>query len=88
MSETTITLDGEVDKNKLYLVDFSRIESVESLVLIFACMGLSFSGSHPHFDKIKHLLDLDNPITPNNPIPQQPQASSMKLPKLKSVNDK
>lgn len=88
MSETTITLDGGVDKNALYLVDFSRIESVESLVLIFACMGLSFAGHHPHFDKIKHLLDLENPITPSNPIPQQPQPSSMKLPKLKPVGDK
>lgn len=83
--ETKITLDGGVDKNALYLVDFSRIESVESLVLIFACMGLSFSGSHPHFDKIKHLLDLDNPVTPNIPIPQQPAAESMKLPKLKPI---
>jgi hypothetical protein len=84
MSETTITLDGAVDKNALYLVDFSRIESVESLVLIFACMGLSFSGSHPHFDKIKHLLDLDNPITPNNPV-QQPKAENIKLPKIKEI---
>jgi hypothetical protein len=85
MSETTTKLAGsELDKNALYLVDFSRIESVESLVLIFACMGLSFSGSHPHFDRIKHLLDLDSPITPNNPV-QQPKAENIKLPKLKSL---
>jgi len=85
MSETTTTLAGSsVDKNALYLVDFSRIESVESLVLIFACMGLSFSGSHPHFDKIKHLLDLDNPITPNAPV-KQPKAEDIKLPKLKQL---
>jgi hypothetical protein len=51
-------------------------------------MGLSFSGAHPHFDRIKHLLDLGNPITPNNPIPQQPTAQSIKLPKIKAVNDK
>lgn len=85
--ETTTTLAGtEINKDALFLVDFSRIESVESLVLIFACMGLSFSGHHPHFETIKHLLDLDNPVIPNNPIPQQPTSQELKLPKLKRVD--
>lgn len=90
MPVTTITNENtqtEINKEALYLVDFSKIESVESLVLIFACMGLSFSGHHPHFDTIKHLLDLDNPIIPNNPIPQQPKADGLRLPKLKVVSD-
>jgi hypothetical protein len=30
-------------------------------------------------------LDLENPITPNNPIPQQPKADALRLPKLKKV---
>ncbi len=82
------TLDGgsSVNRDALYLVDFSKIDSVESLVLIFACMGLSFSGHHPHFDKIEHLLDLDNPIIPNQPMPQQPKAQDIKLPKLKKLD--
>lgn len=81
------TLDGSngINRDALYLVDFTKIESVESLVLIFACMGLSFSGQHPHFDKIMHLLDLDTPIIPNQPMPQQPKAEAIKLPKLKRV---
>lgn len=91
MSEqhTTITLDGaepQIDKNALYLVDFSSFKSVEDLVLVFAAMGLSFSGHHPKFDDIKHLLDLSNPIQPNSPIPQQPKEENLRLPKLKKLS--
>jgi hypothetical protein len=88
MPVTTISGENketEINRDALYLVDFSKIESVESLVLIFACMGLSFSGHHPHFDTIKHLLDLENAVIPNNPIPQQPKADALRLPKLKKV---
>jgi hypothetical protein len=84
--ETTTTLAGtEINKHALYFVDWNNLKGVEDLVLIFACMGLSFSGTHPHFDKIKHLLDLSNPINPNQPMPQQPKAEDLKLPKLKSI---
>lgn len=86
MSETTITLEGtEVNKDALYLVDFAKMNGVEDLVLVFASMGLSFSGHHPHFETIKHLLDLNNPIKPNQPMPEQPKAENLKLPKLKSL---
>ena len=84
--ETTTTLAGsEINLNALYFVDWNNLKGVEDLVLIFACMGLSFSGTHPHFDKIKHLLDLSNPINPNQPMPQQPKAEDLKLPKLKPI---
>ena len=84
--ETTTQLAGsEINKDALYFVDWNKLKGVEDLVLIFACMGLSFSGTHPHFDKIKHLLDLSNPINPNQPMPQQPKAEDLKLPKLKSI---
>lgn len=86
MSETVTTLAGtEVNKDALYLVDFSKMNGVEDLVLVFASMGLSFSGHHPHFETIKHLLDLSNPIQTNQPLPQQPKAEDLKLPKLKSL---
>ena len=84
--ETTISLAGtEINKDALYFVDWNKLKGVEDLVLIFACMGLSFSGMHPHFEKIKHLLDLSNAINPNGPIPQQPKAEDLKLPKLKPI---
>ena len=84
--ETTTQLAGtEINKDALYLVDFSKMKGVEDLVLIFASMGLSFSGHHPHFETIKHLLDLTNPVIPNQPAPPQPKAEDLKLPKLKPV---
>jgi hypothetical protein len=84
--ETTTQLAGtEINKDALYLVDFSKMTGVEDLVLIFASMGLSFSGHHPHFETIKHLLDLTNPVMPNQPAPPQPKAEDLKLPKLKQL---
>ena len=84
--ETTTQLAGtEINKDALYFVDFSKMSGVEDLVLIFASMGLSFSGHHPHFETIKHLLDLTNPVIPNQPAPPQPKAEDLKLPKLKQL---
>lgn len=87
MQETKFTLQGtpvtNIDKDALYFVDWESMKGVEDLVLIFACMGLSFSGHHPHFESVKHLLDLSNPIKTNQPAPSQPNAADLKLPKLK-----
>jgi len=84
--ETTTQLAGtEINKDALYLVNWEALTGVEDLVLIFASMGLSFSGHHPHFETIKHLLDLTNPVMPNGGVPQQPKAESIKLPKLKQL---
>jgi hypothetical protein len=90
MSETKTTLAGtEVNKDALYLVDFTKMSGVEDLVLIFASMGLSFSGLHPQFENIKHLLDLDNPINVNKMPHEQEfhpaEKKELKLPKLKSL---
>jgi hypothetical protein len=76
---------SNIDKDALYFVDWQNLKGVEDLVLIFACMGLSFSGHHPHFETIKHLLDLSNPVKSNQPLPQQPKADDLKLPKLKKI---
>jgi hypothetical protein len=77
--------ESNIDKDALYFVDWQNLKGVEDLVLIFACMGLSFSGHHPHFETIKHLLDLSNPVKSNQPLPQQPKAEEIKLPQLKKV---
>jgi hypothetical protein len=89
METTKATLDGtpvtNIDKDALYFVDWEAMRGVEDLVLIFACMGLSFSGHHPHFEQVKHLLDLSNPIKTNQPAPPQPEKKDLKLPKLKQL---
>jgi hypothetical protein len=79
------TLDGtpQTDPNALYLVDFTKITSVNDLVLILASMGISFSASHPHFEQVKGFLNLDNPIHLNQERPAE--SKEMNLPKLKKV---
>jgi hypothetical protein len=79
-------LDGteNIDENSVYLIDFSKITSVNDLVLILASVGFSFSPKHPQFQNIKQFLALDNPIPIN--MPQQPKQAEIKLPKLKRVD--
>ena len=81
------TLDGStpnINPNALYLVDFSKIESVNDLVLILAIMQISFSPLHPHFDQVQRFLAIENPIIPGGQN-VQPEAKEMVLPKLKIV---
>jgi hypothetical protein len=94
MTQTKVTLAADatgnveknVDPNAMYVVDFSRITSVNDLVLIFASMGITFHAQHPMFEAVKGFVDLDNPIYPNQQQQPQPQAKEMKLPKLKKVD--
>ena len=74
----------KLDENALYLIDFTKITSVNDLVLILASIGFSFSPRHPHFDNIKPFLALDNPIPSN--MPAAPKAEEIKLPKLKKLD--
>ena len=55
-------------------MNWNKLEKVEDLILILASIGFVFGTQHAHFDKIKHLLDLENPIYPQNP-PTGPQNS-------------
>jgi hypothetical protein len=83
--ETVISLDGtqkEVDPNAAYLVDFSKLKSVNDLVLILSAMGFTFTGSHPYIDQIKQFLNLENPIYPGG---QKPVEKELKLPKLNTL---
>jgi hypothetical protein len=75
---------NSIDPNSLYLIDFSKMNSVNDLILVMSCLGISFSGQHPHIQQIKDFLDLEHPI----PMQQQPQPqrTEMKLPKLKKVD--
>jgi hypothetical protein len=87
------TLDGlgskPADPTALYLVDFSKLNSVNDLVLILSAMGISFAGTHPHFEVVRAFLNLDNPIHMDK-MPQEQEfhpaeKKEISLPKLKSV---
>lgn len=87
MEETKFTLAGtekQFDANAAYLIDFSKLTSVNDLVLILSCMGFTFAGTHPYIDQIKPFLNLDNPIYPGDKMPA-PKNDSIQLPKLKSL---
>jgi hypothetical protein len=71
------------DPKALYLVDFSKLNSVNDLVVILSAMGISFAGSHPHFEVVKPFLNLDNPIYMNES--DKPTEKEIKLPKLKKL---
>jgi len=74
--------DLSVDKNAVYLIDFTKITSVNDLVLILASIGFSFSPYHPNFEQLKPFLALDNPIPVQQTGQPTPQPESLKLPKL------
>lgn len=83
MSENKFTLaTPEIDKDAVYLIDWSKMEKIEDLILLLASIGFSFSPMHPQFETIKHLLALDRPIKVGGPKPEPKQ---MQLPKLKPV---
>jgi hypothetical protein len=79
------TLDGtqQIDPNTLYLVDFSKMQSVNDLIIVMASMGISFAATHPHFEQVKQFLNLDNPIHLNQE--RSPESKQMNLPKLKKL---
>lgn len=85
-TNTTIkaTLDGnlQIDENALYFIDFSKMTRIEDLILILASIGFTFSPKHPHFELLKQFMDINNPIYPNKPEPQQHE---IKLPKLTPI---
>jgi hypothetical protein len=79
MIEVKSTLDGttkEIKKDHAYLVDFSKLASVNDLILILSAMGISFPGNHPFINEVKPFLNLDNPFPLEQP--KQPQFIPLK----------
>ena len=90
MQTTKATLDGtfgykvetlEIDENAVYMVDWSKMQSVNDMILILASMAIGFPGNHPNIEALKPFLNLQNPIRQQG----QPQEKSLELPKLKKV---
>jgi hypothetical protein len=84
METTKISLAGtqpQIDPNSIYMVDWTKMQSVNDMVLVLASMAIAFPGNHPNIEMIKHLLNLEQPV----PQPQQHVAKELKLPKLKTI---
>lgn len=74
MIEVTSTLDGttkQLDPTKAYLVDFSKLASVNDLMLVLAGLGITYPATHPHIEVLKPFLNLDNPIDIPQPQPKK-----------------
>ena len=80
------TVEGETNKvlkDHAYMVDFSKLTSVNDLILILSAVGFSFPGDHPFIEMIKPFLALENPIPlPKRPMPEMKEVT---LPKLKTI---
>lgn len=50
--------------NAYYFVDYSKLSSVNDLMLVLGAIGFNFHTSHPHFESVKRFLDLENPVVP------------------------
>jgi hypothetical protein len=84
MEETTFSLEGtqtEVDAIAIYMVDWSKMTSVNDMILILASMAIGFPGNHPNIEQLKPFLNLQNPIKQQG----QPEKKSLDLPQLKKV---
>jgi hypothetical protein len=70
-----------VDENAVYMVDWSKMTSVNDMILILSSMAIGFPGNHFNIQQLKPFLNLDNPIKPQG----QPENKSIDLPKLKNL---
>jgi hypothetical protein len=91
MEKSTISLantmegkQNQLDKNKLYLIDFSKLNSVNDLVLILAAMSIAFPGDHPHIEALRPFLNIENAMDIPGRV-TKPQPTEFNLPKLKQV---
>jgi hypothetical protein len=76
MIEVQSTLNGEtkqIEENKAYVVDFSKLQSVNDLMLVLSGLGITYPGNHPLIEHLKPFLNLDNPID----IPQAQQRPNL-----------
>ena len=80
----------QIDANSVYLVDFTKLNSVNDLVLILSGLGIGFPGNHPLMENLKPFLNLENPIPQEGLQKSQqqqpiPEPKDLKLPKLNKV---
>jgi hypothetical protein len=55
---------NQINPNAYYFVNWNKLQNIQDLILILASVGFNFSPSHPAFEDIKHLLELDKPALP------------------------
>lgn len=77
---TFININGELnvgqtpDATKAYMIDWTKLTSVNDLVLILQMLGIAFPGNHPGIKEIAKFIDFNNPI----PLNEAPSPSNLK----------
>jgi hypothetical protein len=74
-----------IDVNSVYIVDFTKLNSVNDLILILSGLGIGFPGNHPLIENLKPFLNLDNPIPQQGLQQPRPEPKDLELPKIKKV---
>jgi hypothetical protein len=72
MIEVKSTLSGEAPKTEFnpkmgYMVDFTKLQNVNDLVVILSAMGISFPGNHPLIQHLSPFLNLESPFPLEQP---------------------
>jgi len=80
-----VNTEKALDANSLYAVDFSKMNSVNDMVLVLSSMGIGFPGNHPNIGLLKPFLNSETPFPMQSQFPQVEQ-KEMKLPKLKKLD--
>ena len=62
LSEKTEVMEGY-----MYMIDFTKLTSVNDLILILASMGIVFPFDHPNIGQLGKFLNLNNPIPMQSP---------------------
>jgi hypothetical protein len=67
MIEVKSSLNGtppkiELKEGKAYVVDFSKLNSVQDLMIVLSGLGITYPYDHPLIEHLKPFLNLENPI--------------------------
>ena len=62
----------EVKEGYMYMIDFTKLTSVNDLILILASMGIVFPFDHPNIGQLGKFLNLNNPIPLPTEQPKKP----------------
>jgi hypothetical protein len=85
MIELQSTLNGEsnkIEEGKAYLVDFTKLNSVNDLMVVLSGLGITYPYNHPLIEHLKPFLNLENPIDMPTQQPQPKKAPFIPLDKL------
>ena len=82
-SSTLFDINGALNPNvgqvpqpdRAYMIDWSKLTSVNDLILILQMLGIAFPGNHPGIPQIQKFLDFQNSV----PLNEAMNPSSEKL---------